>query len=173
MIRSIVSITTFVSVIDFIMPLWLLILTTSPISKGSTIHISNPATKLEKTPLNTNANAVLTAPVIIAVYSAGRVVKEGNPLIIRYNKIKIEVILKANIILFFLAIGILPRRLNRIERRLLKRYSNKAINTTIMNARMLFSKRGSILHHPRSLILFLEDFFGILPSLYRFYLGIK
>lgn len=83
MIRSIVSITTFVSVIDFIMPLWPLILTTSPISKGSTIHISNPATKLEKTPLNINANPVLTAPVIIAVYSVGSVVKEGNPLIMK------------------------------------------------------------------------------------------
>ena len=120
-----------------------------------------------------NANAVLTAPVIIAVYSTGRVGKEGNPLIIRYNKIKIEIILKANKILFFFAIGILPRRLNRIERSLLKMYSNKAVNTTIMSARMLFSKRGSIFHHPRSPILFLEDFFGILPSLYRFYQGIE
>ena len=67
-----------------------------------------------------NANAVLTAPVIIAVYSAGRVVKDGNPFIMKYNKIKIDIILKANKILFFLAIGILPIRLNRIERSLLK-----------------------------------------------------
>ncbi len=153
------------------MPLWPLILTTSPMSKGSTIHISNPATKLENTPLNINANAVLTAPVIIAEYSAGRVVKEGNPLIMRYNKIKIEIILKANKILFFLAIGILPIRLNRIERSLLKIYNKKAINTTTMSARMSFSKRDSIFHHPRSLILFQGDFFDILPSLYRFYQG--
>ena len=137
------------------MHLWPPILTTSPMSKGSTIHISTPATKLEKTPLDINANAVLTAPVIIAVYSAGRVVKEGNPLIMRYNKINIDTILKANNILFFLAIGILPRRLNRIERSLLKIYNNREINTTIMSARILFSKRGPIFHHPRSLILFL------------------
>ncbi|MHA1508366.1 MAG: hypothetical protein ACTSO6_06655, partial [Promethearchaeota archaeon] len=64
---------------------------------------------LEKTPLNINANPVLTAPVITAVYSAGRVVKEGNPLITRYNKINIEITLKVNKILFFLANGILPR----------------------------------------------------------------
>ncbi len=119
-------------------------------SKGSTIHISTPATKLEKTPLDMNAKAVLTVPVTIAVYSGGRVVKEGNPLIIRYNKIKIEIILKANNILFFLAIGILLRRLNRIERSLLKTYNNKAINTTIMSARILLLKRESIFHHPRS-----------------------
>ena len=137
------------------MPLWPPILTTSPMLKGSTIHISTPATKLEKTPLDTNANAVLTAPVTIAVYSAGRAVKEGNPLIMRYNKINIDIILKANNILFFLAIGILPRRLNKIERSLLKIYNNKAIDTTTMSARMLFSKRGSIFHHPRALILFL------------------
>lgn len=173
MMRSIVSITTFVSVIDFIMPLCPPILTTSPISKGSTIHIRTPAIKLEKTPLDTNANAVLTAPVIIAVYSWGREVKDGNPLIMRYNKIKIDIILKANIILFFLAIGILAMRLNRIERSLLKIYNNKAIDTTTMSARMSFSKRSSIFHHPRSLILFLGGVFGILPSLYRFYQGIR
>ena len=155
------------------MPLWPLILTTSPVSKGSTIHISNPATKLENTPLNINANAVLTAPVIIAVYSAGRVVKEGNPLIMRYSKIKIDIILKANKILFFLAIGILPTRLNRIERSLLKIYTKKAINTTTIRARTSFSKRESIFHHPRSLILFLVDFLGILPSLYKFDQGIR
>ncbi|GAG00282.1 unnamed protein product, partial [marine sediment metagenome] len=55
--------------------------------------------------------------------------KDGNPLIMKYNKIKIEIILKANIILFFLAMGILPRRLNRIERRLLKMYNKNAITT--------------------------------------------
>lgn len=119
-------------------------------SKGSTIHIRTPDTKFEKTPLDMNANAVLTVPVIIAVYSGGRVVKEGNPLIMRYNKIKIDIILKANNILFFLAIGILPRRLNKIERSLLKIYNNKAIYTTTMSAKILFSKRGSIFHHPRS-----------------------
>jgi len=139
MIRSIVSITTFVSVIDFIMPLCPLILTTSPMSKGSTIHISTPATKLEKTPLDTNANAVLMVPVIIAVYSGRRSVKEGNPLIMRYNKIKIDIILNANKILFFLAIGIL-----------LKIYKNKAINTTTMRAVMSYSKRDTIFHHLRS-----------------------
>jgi len=142
-------------------------------SKGSTIHISNPATKLEKTPLNINANPVLIAPVIIAVYSVGRVVKEGKPLIMRYNKIKIEIVLKVNKILFFLAIGILPRRVNRNERSRLNIYNRKTINTTTMSARMSFSKRDTIFHHPRFLILFLEAFFGILPSLYRFYQGIK
>ena len=124
-------------------------------SKGSTIHISTPATKLEKIPLNTNANAVLTAPVIIAVYSIGRVAKDGNPLIMKYNKIRIEIILKANIILFFLAMGILPRRLNRIERSLLKMYNKNAITRTRMRARISFSKSGSILHHPRPLNSFL------------------
>ena len=155
MIRSIVSITTFVSVIDFITPLWLLILTTSPMSKGSTIHISNPATKLENTPLNINANAVLTVPVIIAVYSASRSMKEGNPLIMRYSKIKIDIILNANKILFFLAIGILPIRLNRNERSLLKIYNKKAIITTTKSAITSSLKRDSIFHHPRFLILFL------------------
>lgn len=142
-------------------------------SNGSTIHIRTPATKLEKTPLKIKANAVLIVPVIIAVYSAGRVVKEGNPLITRYNKIRIEIILKANKILFFLAIGILPKRLKRIERSLLTTNNKKAINTTTTSARMSFSKRETIFHHPRSLILFLGDFFGILPNLYRFYQGIK
>ncbi len=111
--------TTLLSVIDFITPLWLPILTTSPRSKGSTIQINTPAIKFEKTPLYINANAVLTAPVIIAVYSVGRVVNEGNPLITKYNKTKIDRILKANNILFFLAIGILVNRLNRTERSLL------------------------------------------------------
>jgi hypothetical protein len=32
----------------------------------------------------------------------------------------------------------------------LKTYNNKAINTTIMSARILLLKRESIFHHPRS-----------------------
>jgi len=116
---------------------------------------------------------VLTAPVIIAVYSVGRVVKDGNPLIMKYNKIKIDIILKANTILFFLAIGILPIRLNKIERSLLKRYNKKAISNTTTIPRISFSKRAAIFNHPRSLILFLGDFYCIHPSLYRFYQGIR
>ncbi len=79
--RSSVSITTFVSVIDLITPLWSEILTTSPTSIGSIIHNNTPATKLEKIPLVTNAKAVLNAPVTIAVVSGGSVVNEGNPFI--------------------------------------------------------------------------------------------
>ena len=120
-----------------------------------------------------NANAVLTAPVIIAVYSSGSVVKYGNPLITKYNRIKIDITLKVNIILFLLATGILPKRLNRIERSLLRTNSKKVINTTTISAKRSFSKRGSIFHHLRSLILFLERFFGIRPNLYRFCQGIK
>ena len=118
-----------------------------------------------------NANAVLTAPVIIAVYSSGSVVKDGNPLITKYNRIKIDIILKVNIILFLLATGILPKRLNRILRSLLRMNSKKVINTTTISAKRSFSKRGSIFHHLHSLILFLVGFFGIHPSLYRFYQG--
>jgi hypothetical protein len=90
--------------------------------------------KLEKTPLDTKANAVLTAPVIIAVYSVGRVVKEGNPLIMIYIKVIIDIILKANKILFFLAIGILVNRLKRTERSLLMIYNKKAIHITTIRA---------------------------------------
>ena len=39
-----------------------------------------------------NANAVLTAPVIIAVQSAGREVKDGNPLIMASKNGHLEVV---------------------------------------------------------------------------------
>ena len=90
--------------------------------------------KFEKTPLKIKASAVLTAPVIIAVYSVGRVVNDGNPLIMIYIKTKIDSILNANIILFLLPNGILARRLNKTERNLLTIYNKNAINITIIRA---------------------------------------
>lgn len=102
-----------------------------------------------------SANPVLTAPVVRAVYSTGSVVKDGNPLIIKYSKIKIEIILNTNIILFFIPIGILVKRLNRIERNLFKTYSKIAIKITTINAWILVSNIDPIFHHPGHLFLVL------------------
>jgi hypothetical protein len=91
----------------------------------------------------------------------------------KYSKIKIENILKAKISLFFLAIGILVKRPNRIEINLLIKYIKNAISTTIIAARISVSKIDSIFHHPHFLILHLEHIVGIFPNLYKFYQGTK
>lgn len=82
-ILSNVSIITRVRVIDLTMPFCPLTLTMSPISNGSITQINKPAMEFENMPLVANANAVLSDPVMIALYSSGMLVKEGNPSIIK------------------------------------------------------------------------------------------